>query len=132
MRKSVLLTALLVAGCAPAHKPLDVVAEAPRPEVPALPEEVHAIMFYVTIDRADGHYTHAQVVGGYKDHDACTRAVAVVGAATAADLAPTDIPVFLCPEINVDGIKKEQEDAAKRPDDKPPLDDRLRTPSDTL
>jgi len=125
---------LLVVGCgkAPAPATPPEAQQIPDPSQIAKPEEVHVIMFYVTVDREDGHYTHAQVVGGYKDHESCQRAVPAVGAATAADLAPTDIPIFLCPEINVEGIKREQGEATKRPDDAPPLEDRLRAPSNKL
>ena len=100
-------------------------------EKPADPKDVGAIMFYVTIDKTDGHYTHAQVVGGYKDHDDCIHAIPIVGAATAPDLAPTDIPVFLCPVVDVEGILKKQAEP-EAPHDPTPLKDRARTPiSDT-
>jgi hypothetical protein len=107
-------------------------AASPQPEVPtpkaADPSDVRAVMFYVTIDRSTGVWTHAQVVGGYKDHDDCTRAVSLVGAATASDLGPSDIPIFLCPELDVDGIVKKQ-DAATPEAPQVPLKKRTQTPS---
>lgn len=93
-------------------------------DAPAKPSEVHAVLFYVTVDRETGVWTHAQVIGGYADHEACIHAVPIVGAATSADLSPGDIPVFLCPEIDVEGIKKQTE-----PEPAAPLQNRTQTPS---
>jgi hypothetical protein len=86
--------------------------EAANPQVamaPVDPSEVHAVMFEVTISADTGVWTHAQVIGGYKDHDSCVRGIFFAAAATSDDLAIGDIPVFLCPQINIESIKEWQE-----------------------
>jgi hypothetical protein len=103
--------------------------EAPPAPKAADPSEVTAVMFYITISRKDGHWTHAQVIGGYKDHDDCMRAVPMVGAATSGDLSPDDVPVFLCPEVDVEGILKKQAEPELAPSDPTPLRQRTETPS---
>lgn len=84
---------------------------AAQPQVamaPVDPSEVHAVMIEVTIDRNTLVWTHAQIIGGYKDHDACIRGVLFAAAATSSELGENDIPVFLCPEITIESIKEWQ------------------------
>jgi len=70
--------------------------------------------------------SNAGVVGGFKDYAACEDAVPRASAAaslTATDDDPDGVQIFLCPQIDIEGIKKEQEHAEKAPDDpRPPLD----------
>ncbi len=80
----------------------------------AKPEEVRAVMFFVTVDKNTGIWTHAQVIGGYKDNDACRRAVPNVKAAASSSLAATDIPIFLCPTIDSAMIKAQQKSEQQR------------------
>jgi len=80
-------------------------AEEASPQAATSPDQVHAVMFEVTIDRYTGVWTHAQVIGGYKDNAACTRAVLPVAAVTSGDLGQNDIPVFLCPDIDLKSVK---------------------------
>jgi hypothetical protein len=71
----------------------------PPPQA-AGPEDVRAVMFLVTIDRKTGVWTHAQVIGGYRDRDACTRSMATARAVASPNLAPGDVPIFFCPNID--------------------------------
>jgi hypothetical protein len=86
----------------------------------AKPEEVRAVMFLVTVDKNSGVWTHAQVIGGYKDHDACTRAVSMARAAALSDLAANDIPIFLCPTIDPAKIQAQQKSGDDSEDAAPP------------
>jgi hypothetical protein len=90
----------------------------------AKPEEIRAVMFFVTVDKRTGVWTHAQVIGGYKDHDDCTRAVSIIRAAAASNLAATDVPIFLCPTIDSANTGAQQNsDGKTRPGTPQPRDD---------
>ena len=68
---------------------------------PLAPDAVHQLMILITINRSTGVLTHAPVVGGFADNDACTQAAP--GVATIAGLDPefdpNDVPIVLCPRV---------------------------------
>ena len=76
------------------------------PPVAVAPDQVHAVMFEITISRSTGVWTHAQVIGGYANHEACVRAAPMVEGAISGQLEADDIAVILCPDIRIDGVTK--------------------------
>ena len=100
------VSAVLTACAAHPPKPVaavatSIVADKQQPVLPVGPDAVHQVMILVTINRLTGVMTHAQVVGGFADNDACTHAAP--GAATIASrdpqFDPDDVPIVLCPRV---------------------------------
>jgi hypothetical protein len=105
IRKLIVLAALLLPA-------FDFAADAP---IPSSPDEIHQVMFLVTINLKTGVWTHSQVIGGYKDHDTCIHFAPMAGSIASTDLGPDELPIVLCPLIDIDGIKKHQSEADAPP-----------------
>jgi hypothetical protein len=78
------------------------------PPIPAKPEDVHQVMFLVTINTETGVWTHAQVIGGFKDNEACQHAAPMAGTIAGGDLGPNETPIILCPRIDIEKLKGNQ------------------------
>jgi hypothetical protein len=96
--------AALVTACAtrPVRPAQSVAAEQTiTPEHPVAPDGVHQVMILVTINKETGVMTHAQVVGGFADNDACTHAAPGAATIVSADpnFDPNDVPIVLCPNV---------------------------------
>jgi hypothetical protein len=62
---------------------------------------IHAVMFLLTYT-ADGAITHAQVIGGYADLDACKTHLPGAAAAITPELKDGEQPEIFCQGLRVE------------------------------